>query len=871
MPHLRLFACLAGLLALAATPPPVVAQPADRPWLDPKLSPERRTELVLQRLASVDDKLALIEGSGFGAPAGRRDVLAELGLKTGRASDGPAGFNGGTAWPTPLTLAASFDPDLAQDYGSAVGAEFFRSGRNGMLGPAMDMTRTWRFGRSTESFGEDPFLAASLTGPEVAAIQSRRVITTIKHFAAYTQEQGRVGDSPTGFGPAVDQAVSERALREIYFPSFKAAVEVGHAGGVMCSFPRINGAYACENRLTLGVLKNEWGFDGAVAPDFPDAQRSVVEAVNAGLDSGRFEPGPAAAGPDAFHGESLKAAVASGQVPAARLDDMIRRRLLPGFRFGTFDHPAASQGKDVTTPADRALAARIVASGAVLLKNRGQVLPFGPGVRRIAVIGAQAGPRPVVVEQGSAWVEPRHLATALDAIRARAGRKAVVDFAEGTFGSAALPLAPQELLRTPGGEPGLRAEYFANPNLDFSGPALAVRTEPGVDNRSIPKIEGLPGERMWSVRWTGSLTPRTGGLQRLTLQGSGSARLIVRGEVVDHFDNADFQAISYAEVEAQAGEAVPVEVDYAPRVSLGDEPRSMMGLTLGPVLKLGYAPPDDRIAQAVAAARRADVAVVFAGHQVGEGMDRTHLALPGDQDRLIEEVARANPRTVVVLTTGGAVTMPWLDRVAGVLELWLPGDAFGTAAARLLFGDEDPGGRLPVTFPADEAQGPGQTLRTYPGDPGPRGEVGRVHYDEGLEVGYRFWDAHGQAPLFPFGYGLAYAPVAISDVQARPARGGLEVTALVRNTGRRTGTSVVQAYLGFPAAAGEPPRQLKGFAKTRLKPGERRRVRILLPPDAFRYWDEARHAWTRAGGDYSLMIGRSSRDIVQTLKVAAPG
>jgi beta-glucosidase len=297
----------------------------------------------------------------------------------------------------------------------------------------------------------------------------------------------------------------------------------------------------------------------------------------------------------------------------------------------------------------------------------------------------------------------------------------------------------------------------------------------------------------------------------------------------------------------------------------------MMGVTLGPVLKLGYAPPDDRIAEAVAAARKADVAVVFAGHQVGEGMDRTHLALGGDQDALIEAVAKANPRTVVVLTTGGAVTMPWLHEVAGVLEMWLPGDSFGTAAARLLFGDDDPGGRLPVTFPADEAQGPGQTQSEYPGDPGPHGEVGTVHFDEGLEIGYRFWDAHDQAPLFPFGYGLSYAPIAISGVRVQPMDGAVEVTAEARNTGRRAGTGVVEVYLGFPASAGEPPRQLKGFAKLRLKPGERRQVRVALPARAFQSWNEGRHAWTTAGGDYTVMVGRSSRDILASAKVSAPG
>jgi beta-glucosidase len=876
-----------GVLLLAAGPATAAeskACPANpdlstKPWLDATLSPECRTQLVLQRLSSTGDKLAFIEATGFLAPPGTRDISGELGLKTGRASDGPAGFNGGTAWPTPLTLAAGFDPQMATRYGSAVGAEFFRSGRNGMLGPAMDLTRTWRFGRSTESFGEDPYLASTLTGPEVKAIQSNHVMTTIKHFAAYTQEQGRVGDSPTGFGAAVDETVSERALREIYFPGFKAAVEVGHAGAVMCAFPQVNGEYACENRFNLGVLKGEWGFDGAVGPDFPDAQRSVVAAVTAGLDSGRFEPSPAGPQgasqgpqPDAFHGESLKAAVADGRVPAARLDDMIRRRVEPGFRIGTFDHPAATpdKGKDVTTPADRALAAEIIENGAVLLKNKDGVLPFGPGVRRIAVIGPQAGKDAVVVEQGSPYVAPSHLTTALDALRARAGRAASVTYAEGTLGVGGLPVAQAAVLRAPDGSAGLKAEYAANPNMDFSGPALLVRTEPGVELDGAPGIKGLPADRMWSVRWTGALVPQKDGIQRLTLQGSGTARIYVRGRLSGHFDSADFGSVAYADVEGRAGEAIPIEVDYSPRVALGDKAIHMFGVSLGTVLKLGYAPPDDRIAKAVAAARAADVAVVFAGQIVGEGMDRSTLRLGADQDALIAAVARANPRTVVVLTTGGAVTMPWLNEVAGVIELWLPGDAFGTAAARLLYGDADPGGRLPVTFPADETQGPGVTQATYPGDPGAKGEVGTVHFEEGLDIGYRFYDAKAQTPLFPFGYGLSYAPIALGDVKVRPAAGGVEVTAEASNPGRRAGTAVAQVYLGFPASAGEPPKQLKGFAKLRLKPGERRKVRIVLPRDAFEYWNEDRHAWTTAEGDYTVMLGKSSRDILATAMVRAP-
>lgn len=877
---MKSFKCLIGVLcALAAVagahaapslvPDSCPAPPAGdkKPWLDQSFSPQCRAKFVLDHLANDDEKLALIEASGFGAPGGR-NIMKELGLETGRGSDGPAGFNGGTAWPTPLTLAASFDPDLAERYGLAVGKEFFASGRNQMLGPAMDMTRTWHFGRSTESFGEDPYLAASIVAREVPAIQSRHVITMIKHFAAYTQEQGRLGDNPIGFANAVNEVVSERALREIYFPTFRAAVEKGHAGAVMCSFPRINDIYACENTYTLGALKNDWGFDGLVGPDFPVAQRSVVPAIRAGLDSGQFEPrkGPASPGatPDLFAGQSLREAVAKGEISHERLDDLVMRRLVAGFRVGTFDHPAKPTDQDVTTPEALALAAEIITDGAVLLKNKNGVLPFGPKVKSIAVIGTQAGDQANVVEQGSPYVEPKHLVTAYAGIRKRAGDDIQVTYAPGMPGLRGGDPIPAGELRTPDGKPGLVADYVANPNLDFSQKPLLSRVESGVDNTSIPKIDGLPANKLWSVRWRGSFVPSETGLETFTLSGSGTAKLYIGGTLQDEFDNADFGALAYALVDVKKGVPVPIEVRYTARVTLADQAREMFATTMGPVVKLSHAPASALIRNAVDAARKADVAVVFAGHIVGEGMDRARLGLPPIEDALIEAVANVNPRTVVVLTTGGAVTMPWLSKVAGVLEMWLPGDSFGTAAAQLLFGDAAPGGRLPVTFPLTEAQGPGQSIAEYPGTPDRTGAPADVHFDEGLAIGYRYWNQHGQTPLFPFGYGLTYSNFKVSDVVLRNAGEGAVVEAAVRNTGKRTAANVIQVYVGFPKAAGEPPKQLKAFKKVTLAPGASATVDIPLGPEAFQIWDEKSHTWTTVPGNYQIMVGRSSQDLLAT-------
>ncbi len=683
----------AGLTALSAAggalaaEAPCPARTGDRPWLDKTLSPGCRARAVLDSFKSLDEKLDAIMGpAGGGGPGRGSKWLTARGLPGLGGGDGPAGARGGgvsvTAFPTPLSIAAAFDPDAAALYGQLLGQEVRDYGWNRLGGPALDLARTWHFGRLTESLGEDPFLIASTAGPEVRAIQAEHVVAMAKHFAVYTQEQGRAGDHPLRLKPSVNNEVSERAIREIYLPGFEAAVKVGGAGAIMCAFPRINGVYACENPLTLGILKTEWGFDGAVEPDFPDAQRSIVAAVNAGLDTGVMASSPpadsgaslATATDNTFNGENLRAAVKAGQVSPARIDDMILRRLTPWFRTGAFDNPAKRKPGDVSTPERRATAAGLVARGAVLLKNQGDVLPLGPTVKSVAIIGEQAGPHAVVTEMGSAHVDPAHLQAALPAIRARAGEAVKVAYARGTLGLDRLPQLPTGMVQGPDGQAGFKAEYFASPKLDFAGAPFFARQEAGVNTTEIPRIPGLPADRAWSVRWTGRFTPAETGVQKFTLAGSGSGRLFIDGKPMGEFAKADFGDTVYANVPMRAGAPVDIRVEWTPRVTFRQDAVDDYGTTLGPAVRLGWSGPDQLIAQAVEAARAADVAVVFAGHRVGEGMDRLDLNLPNDQDALIEAVAAVNPRTVVVLQTGGPVAMPWLDKVAGVLEMWLPGD-----------------------------------------------------------------------------------------------------------------------------------------------------------------------------------------------------
>jgi beta-glucosidase len=858
----------------AALPCPLESAQAQA-WLDTNLSPECRADALIAQLRSLDDKLAVLGGG-----------LNRYGITDSRASDGPAGpthVPGVAGLPNGLAVASSFDVEMAHAYGRAVGGEFRAAGILQMLGPTVDIARTWHSGRVPEAFGEDPLLSGQMAASVVRGVQEQGVAATLKHFAVYEQEQGRTGDLPFGLKPAVNNIVSERVIREIYLAPFRAAVEEGGALGVMCGFPRINGVYACENPMLLGILKNEWGLRGTVAPDFPDAQRSVIAAVNAGLDAGNFglprEPAPAArppaapaAEPDANLGAALglggvpggvnlQDAVRSGKISAQRLDDMIRRRLITLFAAQAAD--AAQRAKpNAAAVGVQDIALRVAEQGAVLLRNAGHILPLHADVRSIAVFGAQAGPKPQAATSGSAYIEPARATAAIDEMKQRAGSTVRVSYVQGSLGLGALPVIPRAVLHTPDGGAGLRVEYFGNPRLDFTAPPLTLRTDPGAQVRGPAPVSGLPANNGWSARWSGTLTPRLSGIHHFTLAGAGSGRLFLDDRLVAQFDRVDFGAVAYAAVALQSGRAVRLRVEFTPREAAPMPGMAMMGTTLGTLLQLGWAEPDDRLAQAAAAAKQADVAIVFAADRQGEGADRTGLALPGDQNELIAAVAAANPNTIVVLSTAGPVSMPWANKVAAILETWYAGDAFGTAATRLLFGDAAPGGRLPISFPMNDQQGPLSSPSRYPGTVSADGSLAEAHFDEGLLVGYRWFDATQSNPLFAFGHGLTYAPMRIDHIQVRTLTAEPRVTATITNTGSHADAEVLQVYLAFPATASEPPRRLVAFRKIALAAAESRSIELTVPPRAFETWDEQAHQWHTPSGRYEILIGRSSREIL---------
>ena len=862
-------------------PGPCDPGPEERPWLNPSQTPGCR---ALEAIAgmSLEEKLAELGGIS-GRSANKR-----LGLISGGGSDGPNGIatmgsgppqargKNVTAFANALTLAATWNRELASQYGKALGEEFVGKGSNSVLGPTINIMRTWHWGRNGETFSEDPYLTAEFAVAEIKALNERKVLTVLKHYAGNNQENTRCGVMPDNAG--ADARISEKALHEIYLPGFKASVERAGTGGIMCSYNQVNGKFSCNDSELLGYLR-EWGFDGFIAPDAAFAQRDPLTAALAGVTR--------------VGGRDIGNFIREQKLQISDLDRMLYYNLTPYFRLGIYDSPSAGKpDADVSTPEHQALARRIAEEGAVLLKNKANVLPIdSTKVKSIAVIGDDAGPHVTFGLNGSAHVYATRASVPVEAITARAGNSIKVNYAPGTAGIGPLPPVPADVLRpAPGEGKGIFARYFNS--ADSNGIPVVSRVEQGVKDISSPPAEfytvlgvpapavrganptatappsnaaagqtAVPGatgpspgsaptggmvRRVWSARWTGALMPPSTGAYLFSVTGSGTAQLYVDRQLVTTMMRADFGQTVQGAINLRAGKPVPIELKY-----------SNASMIMGPGLVLGWQPPDpDMLIRAVNAAKQSDVAVVFVAEQMGEGQDKIRLALPGDQDSLVLAIAQANPRTIVVLHNSNPVSMPWLDKVAAVIEAFYPGQEAGNSIARLLFGDANPSGKLAMTFPANEQQGPGAFFLDYPGD----GMT--VNYTEGVLVGYRWYDAKYQEPLFPFGYGLSYTTFRYTDLQVEQT-GGEQVTVKMRvtNSGRREGEEVVQLYIGSPAAAEEPPKQLKGFEKIVLKPGESQPVIMQLDRSSLAAWDSESHVWKVYPGIYSVMAGSSSRNI----------
>ena len=744
--HRCLLVAAAGLMfvSLSATAQ-TSGPPSSFPWMNTALSADARAELLFAQM-SEDEQLQLVMGSvgadqrlPYGRPppealkpflpgtAGYIPGVPRLGIPALVESDAGLGIannsrmrplDRATAFPSGVMTAATWDPEIAQQIGAAIGSEAQDRGFNVLLGGAMNLAREPRGGRTFEYAGEDPLLAGIITGAQVTGVQSQHVISTVKHFALNDQETGRT---------VLNVTIDDAAARESDLLAFEIAVERSDPGAVMCAYNRVNGPYACEDPFLLtNVLKTDWKYPGWVLSDW-GAVHSTVESANAGLDQ------ESAAGFDAkdYFGALLKQALADGTVQPARLHDMVHRILRSMFAKGLFDFPP--EKLTLAVEANRPTAQKDAEEGIVLLKNDSRLLPLNKNLSRIAIIGAHADIG-VLSGGGSSQVIP-------------IGHNSADEFPVG---------GAIQMMRNGAKVPPRGTEIFDPPS-----PLSAVR----------------------------ALTPGT--------------------------------TVTY-----DSGENAQSAADLA---------------------------------------KQSDVAIVFVSQWMAEGRDVPTLGLPGDQDSLIEAVAAANPRTIVVLETGGPVLMPWLPHVSGVLEAWYAGSGGAAAIAAVLFGNVNPSGRLPLTFPQADDQLPRPVIPSAaPGTPFD------LSYVEGADLGYRWFERKNLKPLFPFGYGLSYTTFRIDALSAIASNGTLSASVDVTNQGAITGSETVQLYAAPPVPSGNDVRRLVGWSKIELKPGEKRRVTIVAEPRLLATFDASRHAWRMADGAYQVSAGDSSAALGQSVSIHLP-
>jgi beta-glucosidase len=823
---------IAGGLATASP----TAQAADRPWLDAAQTPTDRANELLAQMTETE-KLAMMHQGASCTWGACVDGNTRLGIPALHLQDGPAGVADGvigvTQLPAPVAGAATWDTSLMQQYGQVIGSEEWGKGANVNLGPTINIDRDPRWGRSFESLSEDPYLAAQLGTADVQGVQSQGPMVQLKHYAVYNQETYRNTTQD-------DAVVSDRAEQEIYLPAFQAAVQQGKADSVMCSYAEVNGTFACENGTLLNTeLKQDLGFSGFVTSDW-GGTHSTVASANNGLDMEMTG--------DTFYGDALTQAVANGQVSQATIDDHVRRILVSMFTAGLFDTTqTGTTTSTVTSAAHTAVAKQVAEEGSVLLKNSTSTLPITSATKSIAVIGDDAGPNAMTAGNGSAHVNAPYVVTPYQGIKARAGSAATVSYAQGNASPNGEIVDGSVLTPSQGGGTGLYAQYYNGTSL--SGTPIVSKVDPNVDFNwgGLSPTAGVPATS-WSAKWTGTITPPSTGTYTFSLTSDDGSRLFVNGQqVISNW--ADQPATTKTgTITLTAGQAASIEVDYFQDGG-------------GSQVNLGWQIPNQNLdAQAVTAAKAANLAVVFVDNAEGEGADLPNIDLSADQNQLVSDVAAANPNTVVVVNSGSAVTMPWANSVKGIIENWYPGQEDGNAIAALLYGDANFSGKLPVTFPQSLADVPAHTTAQWPG------QNSNVQYSEGIDVGYRWYDSQNKTPLFPFGFGLSYTTFGYNNltVSTPDASGNVAVGFDVTNTGTRAGSEVAQVYVGQPAATGEPPKNLRGFQRVTLDPGASQHVSVTLDARSFQYWN---NGWTNATGANAISVGSSSRDIRLTGQV----
>src|SRR5579883_3247723 len=686
--------------------------------------------------------------------------------------------------------------------------------------------------------GEDPYLASRIAVNYIEGMQAQSVSATIKHYMGNNSEYDRHN---------TNSIIDERTMREIYLPVFEAAVKEAHVGSIMDSYNLINGTHATQNDfINNQVAKKDWGFQGVIMSDW-DATYDGVAAANGGLDlempSGKF-----------MNRKNLLPAIKSGKVSEATINDKVRRILRLAVENGWLDRDQTDPNISTYNAQNADVALRAAREAMVLLKNDGNVFPLDKSaIKSILVVGPDAYPG-VPVGGGSAQVEPFRTVSFLEGVSNYVEPNVTVYYNQGSPRIEQLIDNTEYTSPTTGGWMAVTAQYYNNAN--WSGAPVITRPEQSI--KLDPRQHFSVGNGPMTARWTATVQPAKSGEYRLYVARWGEAsayKLMLDGKQILRTSKA---AIDEKTVNFEAGKPHQIVLEFSKK-DFWD------GVGFGMIKSDEFVDPE-----AKQLAAKADAVLVFTGFDPtneSEGSDRT-FALPLGQDELIQAMATANKKAAVVITSGGGVDMTkWIDLVPVIMEAWYPGQEGGTAFAQLAFGEYSPSGKLPATF--DRRWEDSSSYKSY--YPNVLGDPKAVKYSEGVFVGYRHYDKDGIKPLFPFGYGLSYTTFKYSNLSVSPAdfKQGQDVTVSfdVSNTGSRDGMEVGEVYVGEPhAKVPRPVKELKGFSKVDLKPGETKHVSVTLNPRAFEYWDEAGKQWKADPGEFDILVGPSSADIALTAK-----
>ncbi len=811
-----------------------------------------RVENVLSQM-TLQEKVSMLAGTNrwYTVPVER------LGIPSLKMTDGPNGARGAggftsgvkvTCFPAEISLASTWNTNLVERVGQALAHEAKTKGAQVLLAPTVNIQRSPLGGRNFECFSEDPYLSARLAVAYITGLQREGVGASVKHYVCNDSEFERY---------SISAEVRERALREIYLPPFEAAVREANTWTVMAAYNLVNGIAASENPYLLTeILRNEWGFDGVVVSDWFESVKSTAASVNAGLDLEMPEP--------RWRGKKLLEAVQRGEVAEATIDQSVRRLLRLLDEAGLFEHPEAVPEQALDLPEHRALVREAAVEGIVLLRNEHNLLPLQrEQFASLAMIGPNAKVAQIM-GGGSAQVNAHYAVTPFEGIAARVGNRVSVGYEQGCTNYRLFPLLDvgQLLTGMQGIEHGLAVEYFNS--SEPTGTPVHRETQSTSELMWFDQLPKGVNPQQFSARVTGRFTPQETGTHTFGLVSAGLSRLSIDGgELIDnwtqHTPGGEYFGFGSTEIQA----VVPLEAGREYLLTLEFAKAEAVPLA---AVRLGCLPPvpSDTIERAARLAAASDVAIVcvgLGGEWQSEGFDRPDMELTGKQNTLIEQVAAANPRTIVVLNTGSPITMPWLDKVAAVVQAWYPGQECGNAIADVLFGETNPSGKLPQTFPVRLEDNP--AYLNFPG------ENGKVYYGEGLFVGYRYYDKKHIAPLFPFGFGLSYTTFSYSSLQLGAQEiapdDTLQVSVDVTNTGQRAGKEIVQLYIrDVVASLQRPEKELKAFLKVHLEPGECKTVTLNVAHDALAYYDDLAREWVAEAGEFEVLVGASSQDIRAT-------